>query len=86
MTLFCVYSFTCNTMVVRQHSDKTIGQKIKDLRKGMEMTQEGLARKADIPYTTLVKIEGDAIQNPTLDTITKIASGLEVTIDKLINS
>jgi transcriptional regulator with XRE-family HTH domain len=73
-------------MVVRQHSDKTIGQKIKDLRKGMKMTQEGLARKADIPYTTLVKIEGDAIQNPTLDTITKIASGLEVTIDKLINS
>jgi transcriptional regulator with XRE-family HTH domain len=73
-------------MVARQHPDKTIGQKIKDLRKGMKMTQEGLARKADIPYTTLVKIEGDAIQNPTLDTITKIASGLEVTIDKLINS
>lgn len=73
-------------MVARQQPKKTIGQKIKDLRKGMGMTQEGLARKADIPTTTLVKIEGDAIQNPTLDTITKIANGLEVTIDKLINS
>ena len=86
MTLFCVHSFTCNTMVARQQPNKTIGQKIKDLRKGIGMTQEGLARKADIPYTTLVKIEGDASQNPTLDTITKIANGLEVTIDKLINS
>lgn len=73
-------------MATRPQPNKTIGQKIKDLRKGKKMTQEGLARKADIPTTTLVKIEGDAIQNPTLDTITKIASGLEVTIDKLINS
>jgi transcriptional regulator with XRE-family HTH domain len=67
-------------------SEKTIGQKIKDLRKKQDMTQEGLARKADIPYTTLVKIEGDAIQNPTLDTLTKIVSGLGISLDELINS
>lgn len=70
----------------KKQPDKTIGQKIKDLRKKKEMTQEGLARKADIPYTTLVKIEGDSIQNPTLDTITKIANGLEISLDELINS
>jgi transcriptional regulator with XRE-family HTH domain len=67
-------------------SEKTIGQKIKELRKKKDLTQEGLARKADLPYTTLVKIEGDAIQNPTLDTITKIAAGLEISLDDLINS
>ena len=70
----------------KMESEKTIGQKIKKLRKKKMMTQEGLARKADIPYTTLVKIEGDSIKNPTLETITKIANGLEVTLDTLINS
>lgn len=62
----------------------TIGQKIKIWRKKRELTQEGLARKADIPYATLAKIESDAIKNPTLDTITKISNGLDVTIDELI--
>ena len=65
---------------------KTIGAKIKVWRQKRELTQEGLARKADIPYTTLVKIEGDAIQNPTLDTLTKITNGLEMTLDELINT
>ena len=65
---------------------KTIGAKIKIWRQKRELTQEGLARKADIPYTTLVKIEGDAIQNPTLDTLTKITNGLEMTLDELINT
>jgi DNA-binding XRE family transcriptional regulator len=73
-------------MAENKQPEKTIGQKIKELRKKMDLTQEGLARKADLPYTTLVKIEGDAIQNPTLDTITKIAAGLEISLDDLINS
>jgi transcriptional regulator with XRE-family HTH domain len=63
--------------------EKTIGQKIKVWRIKKELTQEGLARKADIPYTTLSKIESDVIQNPTLDTITKIAKGLEIGLDEL---
>lgn len=62
---------------------KTIGQKIKAWRKKKGLTQEGLARKADIPYTTLSKIESDSSQNPTLDTITKIANGLEITLNEL---
>lgn len=86
MTLFCKHLITCNIMADKQQPEKTIGQKIKELRKKKELTQEGLARKSDIPYTTLVKIEGDAIQNPTLDTITKIANGLEISLDELINS
>ena len=34
--------------------------------------------------TTLAKIESDVIQNPSLQTITKIADGLDITIDDLI--
>lgn len=64
--------------------EKTIGQKIKEWRNKRGLTQDALARKSDIPYTTLSKIESDVIQNPTLDTITKIAKGLDVNLDELI--
>ncbi len=64
--------------------DKSIGEKIKAWRKKKDITQDALAKKADIPYTTLAKIESDVIQNPSLQTITKIADGLDITIDDLI--
>lgn len=63
---------------------KSIGEKIKAWRKKKEITQDALAKKADIPYTTLAKIESDVIQNPSLQTITKIADGLGITIDDLV--
>jgi len=63
---------------------KTIGLKIKAWRAKKDMTQDELAKKADIPYPTLAKIESGAVQNPSIDTVTKIAVGLEVTLDELI--
>lgn len=63
---------------------KTIGQKIKAWRKKKDITQDALAKKADIPYTTLAKIESDVIQNPSLQTITKIAEGLDISLDDLV--
>jgi DNA-binding XRE family transcriptional regulator len=49
-----------------------------------DQSQRALSKKADIPYTTLAKIESDVIQNPSLKTITKIADGLGITLDDLI--
>jgi transcriptional regulator with XRE-family HTH domain len=69
-----------------QKNEPTIGQKIRKLRLAKEMTQEALARKSDIPYTTLVKIESDAVKNPSIETVSKLAAGLEITVDELINS
>ena len=66
--------------------EKTIGEKIKEWRKTKDLTQDALAKKADMPYTTLAKIESDVIQNPSLQTITKIADGLGITIDNLIKN
>ena len=68
----------------KMNQEKTIGQKIKAWRKKKDIAQDALAKKADIPYTTLAKIESDVIQNPSLQTITKIADGLGITIDDLI--
>lgn len=63
---------------------KTIGDKIKKLIKEKGMTQEELARKADIPYATLIKIVGGNVDNPTVRTIQKLAKALNVSVDELL--
>ncbi len=64
----------------------TIGQKIRKHRLAQALTQEGLARRANIPYTTLVKIESDAVKNPSIETVSKIAVGLGITVDEVIHA
>lgn len=61
-----------------------IGERIKYWRKEKGITQDALTKKADIPYTTLAKIEAGFVKNPRMDTLIKIAAGLEITIDELI--
>jgi len=67
-----------------QNNNETIGDKIKQLRNKQGLTQDELARKSDLPYTTLTKIESNVITKPTIQTVVKIASGLGVTIDNLM--
>jgi transcriptional regulator with XRE-family HTH domain len=43
-----------------------------------------LARLADVANNTIIKIEAGKNQNPTLDTLKKIAKALEVSVDDLI--
>lgn len=61
-----------------------IGERIKHWRKEKRITQDTLAKKADIPYTTLAKIESKIVTNPRMDTLIKIAKGLEINIEDLI--
>ncbi len=63
---------------------KEIGDKIRAIRNKEELTQDALAKKADLPYTTLTKIESNVITKPSIQTVTKIAKGLGVSIDELI--
>jgi len=63
---------------------KEIGDKIKALRTKQKLTQEALARKCDIPYTTLTKIESNVITKPSIQTVAKIAKALGVSIEDLI--
>ena len=62
----------------------TIGEKVKKWRKIKELTQDQLSKKADIPYPTLVKIESGAVNNPSIETMMKIANGMKLTLDELI--
>jgi len=61
-----------------------IGDNIKKLRRKIKLTQDGLARKADIPYTTLTKIESNVVKKPSVQTIAKIAKALNINIEELI--
>lgn len=63
----------------------SISGRIKYWRKEKGLTQDALAKKADIPYTTLAKIESDVVKRPSIQTIMKIAKGLEITLDELMH-
>jgi len=64
--------------------ENIIGNKIKKLRHKNNLTQEKLAIKAGIPYTTLTKIESGVIKKPAVQTVAKIAKALDITVDELI--
>lgn len=64
--------------------EKQIGKQIKKLRQNKDLSQEALAREADIPYTTLTKIESGVIKSPSVYTIAKIAEALDSDVDSLI--
>lgn len=67
-----------------QNNNETVGDKIKQLRNKQGLTQDELARKSDLPYTTLTKIETNVITKPTIQTVVKIAKGLGVSLDDLM--
>ena len=66
------------------NNQESIGDKIKKIRNKQGITQDELARRADLPYTTLTKIESNVITKPTIQTVVKIAKGLGITLDVLL--
>jgi transcriptional regulator with XRE-family HTH domain len=60
-----------------------LSDNIKKLRNRKKLSQDKLARLADIPYNTLVKIESGKSNNPTFDTLLKLSDALEISIDEL---
>jgi len=63
-----------------------LSENIKRLRKQKGLSQDKLAKLADITPTTLVKIESGANDNPTIKTLKKIADALEVTVNDLLEN
>lgn len=61
-----------------------LGQKIKKLRTKLGLSQDDFARKADVPYTTLTKVETGVIKKPSVFVVSKIAKALNVDIEGLI--
>lgn len=61
-----------------------IGNNLRRLRKKKGLSQEKLARLADISLNALTKIESGFAKKPTIQTVVKLAKALEISLDKLV--
>lgn len=61
-----------------------IDQNLKRIRKQRGYSLEKVSKLSDLSLNTIVKIENGTNQNPTIETLTKIAKTLEVGVDDLI--
>jgi len=62
-----------------------IAGNVRKARKKAGLSQDKLAREADVAYNTVVKIESGENKNPTIETLRNIARALKISVDKLIN-
>jgi DNA-binding XRE family transcriptional regulator len=65
-------------------SGKIISENIKKMRTKLGLTQDDLAKKADVKYTTLMKVESGSVNKPSVQTMAKIAKALGVSIEDLL--
>jgi len=61
-----------------------ISENIKKYRSKLGVSQDRLSKLADVTYNTIIKIESGSNTNPTIDTLSKIAKALNVSIDQLM--
>jgi DNA-binding XRE family transcriptional regulator len=65
-------------------SSKIVASNIKKYRQKSGLSQDQLALKAGIPYSTFLKIESAYTPNPSIQTVMSIAEALDVSIDELV--
>jgi transcriptional regulator with XRE-family HTH domain len=65
-------------------TSQNLANNIKKLREAKGLSQEKLARLADVANNTLIKMESGENQNPTLATLKKVAEAFGVSVDDLI--
>jgi transcriptional regulator with XRE-family HTH domain len=61
-----------------------LASNIKKYRQKSGLSQDQLARKAGIPYSTFLKIESGYTSNPSIQAVLSIAEALGVSIDELV--
>jgi len=61
-----------------------ISDNLRKLRGKKGYSLEKIARLADLSLNTIVKVENGVNQNPTIETLTKIAKALDVGVADLI--
>lgn len=66
-------------------SRKILSKNLKQYRKKLGLSQDQIARKAGIPYSTYLKIESGYTPNPSIQTVVNIAKALSVSMDHLIS-
>ena len=69
---------------MNQSSKEGLAKTVKKLREKQGLSREKLARVADVSNNTIFNIEAGTQDNPTIDTLRKIATALGVGVDDLI--
>lgn len=82
LIVYSTSSFHYHYMVSKK--SQKLGENIQKRRKKLGLTQDKFSRKADIPYTTLTKIEQGEIKGPSVYVVDKIAKNLNTKIERLI--
>jgi len=67
-----------------ESSKTNLAKKVKQLREKLGLSQEKLARLADVSNNTIINIEAGKQDNPTIDTLKKVAKALGVSVEELI--
>ena len=67
-----------------ESSKNNIAKTVKRLREKTGLSQEKLARLADVSNNTIINIEAGKQGNPTIETLKKIAKALNTPIEDLI--
>jgi len=65
-------------------SNSKIASNFKKLRTQKGYSQERVARLADLSLNTVIRIESGVNKNPTIETLTRLANALEVSVGDLI--
>jgi DNA-binding XRE family transcriptional regulator len=65
-------------------SSRIVASNVKKSRQKSGLSQDQLARKAGIPYSTYLKIESGYTPNPSIQAVLNIAEALGVSIDELV--
>nr|WP_092072962.1 helix-turn-helix transcriptional regulator [Dendrosporobacter quercicolus]NSL48826.1 helix-turn-helix transcriptional regulator [Dendrosporobacter quercicolus DSM 1736]SDM52083.1 Helix-turn-helix [Dendrosporobacter quercicolus] len=61
-----------------------LGHNILRLRERKKMTQQALERAARVPQSSISRIEKGTLGNPGIETVKRIATALEVTVNDLL--
>jgi transcriptional regulator with XRE-family HTH domain len=62
----------------------SIGSRVRTSRKAENLSQEGLARRADVSLNVVSRLERGEIADPHISTLTRIADGLGVAVSTLL--
>ncbi len=65
--------------------NKNLVKNMARLRRQKDLSQEKLARLADVANNTIIKMESGENKNPTLETLRKVAKAFGISVDELIN-
>lgn len=66
------------------NQENILAENLRKIREKKRLSQDRLAKLADVANNTIIKIEQGENKNPTLETLKKIAKALEISIDELI--